>query len=193
MRFSQAPSARVISARDTAMVSMSAMTYRLSASTGPLAALVVLLLSMLVGGAAGAADFDPAEDEALAWKLSVVPVDAKAGEEVELVFAAAVAEGWIVYASDFEAELGPRPARFTFEKSAEVELIGPVRAVNSLRRTDKTWNTEYSYFEKRAEFRQKARLLKDAATVTGRIDGQTCYETTGLCALFRKPFRLQVE
>lgn len=133
------------------------------------------------------------DEDALSWTLSVVPATAKAGDEVELVFAADVAQGWILYASDFDAEMGPRPAKFTFERSADVELQGPVRAVNSLRRTDKTWKTEYSYFEKRAEFRQKARLLKDAATVTGRIDGQTCYETTGLCALFRKPFSLQVE
>ncbi len=140
---------------------------------------------------ASAADSSSPDDEALSWTLSVVPATAKAGEEVELVFAAEIAQGWILYGSDFEAELGPRPAKFCFVKSAEVELLGPVRAVGTLRRTDKTWKTEYSYFEKRAEFRQKARLLKDAAAITGRIDGQTCYETTGLCALFRKPFSLQ--
>jgi hypothetical protein len=158
------------------------------AEATPLAVLVVLVASMLVRATASAADL---EEEALQWQLSVVPATAKAGDEVELVFAADIAPGWILYASDFEAELGPRPARFTFEPGAEVELIGPVQAVRSLRRTDKTWNTEYSYFEKRAEFQQKARLIKAAGTVSGRIDGQTCYETTGLCALFRKEFRLR--
>ncbi len=145
---------------------------------------------MLVGATTGAADSSPAEDEALRWRLTVVPANAKEGDEVELVFAADIAPGWILYASDFDAEMGPRPARFTFEPNAGVELAGPVRAVNSLRRTDRTWNTEYSYFEKRAEFRQKARLRQGAESLAGRIDGQTCYETSGLCALFRKTFSL---
>jgi hypothetical protein len=163
---------------------------RLLPVDAPLAALVVLVASMLVWATASAADL-PAEEEALQWQLSVVPATAKAGDEVELVFAADIAPGWILYASDFAAELGPRPARFTFEPDAGVELIGPVKAVRSLRRTDKTWNIEYSYFEKRAEFRQKVRLLEGSPVVSGRIDGQTCYETTGLCALFRKEFRLR--
>jgi hypothetical protein len=162
------------------------------AKATPLAVLVVLVASMLVWATASAADLlGVPEEQALQWQLSVVPATARPGDEVELVFAADIATGWILYASDFEAELGPRPARFTFEPGAEVELIGPVKAVRSLRRTDKTWNTEYSCFEKRAEFRQKARLIKGSGTVSGRIDGQTCYETTGLCALFRKEFRLR--
>jgi hypothetical protein len=158
----------------------------------PSAALVVLVLSMLVRATASAADLGPADDGALQWALGVERASGEPTNEVELVFTAEISDGWILYASDFAAEIGPRPAKFSFTPDANVELLGPVRAVRSLRRTDKTWNTEYSYFEKRAEFRQKVRLRNGATTVDGRIDGQTCYEPSGLCALFSKSFALNV-
>jgi hypothetical protein len=151
------------------------------------AGLAALGLATLSGAVA---DAPPQGEKTLQWRLSVSP--GAAANEVELVFAADIASGWILYASDFEAEFGPRPAKFSFKPNEGIELVGPTRAVRSLRRTDKTWNTEYSYFEKRAEFRQTVRLRNPETVVEGRIDGQTCYEVSGLCELFTEPFTLQV-
>lgn len=139
----------------------------------------------------GAASLALAEAPAdLKWHWQVTPQSAKAGDEVELRFIADIPEGWILYSTDFKSELGPLPARFTFENNDSVALIGPVQAVNSSRRIDRNFGTEYAYFARQGEFRQKARLLKDADSINGQVKGQTCQEKDGLCALFTESFKV---
>jgi Ethanolamine utilization protein EutJ (predicted chaperonin) len=135
---------------------------------------------------------DVASSPELHWAISAVPQTANVGDAVELRFIADIPDGTIVYSSDFAAPLGPRPARFTFEANDAIELAGAVQAVRAQRRTDKTFGTEYSYFSKRAEFVQKARLLKDGALLKGRINGQTCQEKDGVCALFEESFAIEL-
>lgn len=139
-----------------------------------------------------AASTAAAQDVPLQWQWRVEPSTAKPGDSAELVFSAAIPTGFILYSSDFDAELGPRPAKFTFDSSDAIELRGPITAVQSQRRRDKTFGTEYSYFADRAEFRQKIRVLKSGASVSGRIDGQTCQEIDGLCFLFKEPFAIRL-
>lgn len=133
-----------------------------------------------------------ADETGLQWQWRVEPGKVNAGDEAEIVFSAAIPEGQILYSSDFAAELGPRPAKFVFEANDSVELQGSVSAVQSQRRKDKVFGTEYTYFANRAEFRQKVRVLKDGASVTGRIDGQTCQEKDGVCILFKEPFSIRL-
>jgi cytochrome c biogenesis DsbD-like protein len=129
-----------------------------------------------------------ASGQNLHWHVEVVPVRGKPGDEVEIVFTADIGQGWILYSSDFNVEIGPRPAKFTFDANPSLTLLGPIRAVKAQRKKDHTFHTEYSYFSSHAEFRQKARLTAPLDKVTGRIDGQTCYEESGLCELFRENF-----
>jgi hypothetical protein len=99
----------------------------------------------------------------LQWTVAAQPSDANTGDEVELRFIASIPEGLIVYSSDFAAQLGPRPARLSVEADDAIALTGPLRAIGSQRRTDKTFGSEYRYFAGRAE-----------------------------CALFRDPFTLEL-
>jgi thiol:disulfide interchange protein DsbD len=133
------------------------------------------------------------QSETLRWTVQVTPTHPQPGDTVELVFTADIASGWILYSSDFSADIGPRPARFSFEPTPGLALIDHVRPVNSLRRKDKTLKVEYSYFERRAEFRQKAKLTAPVKTIAGRIDGQTCAEESGLCQLFQKTFTANLD
>jgi thiol:disulfide interchange protein DsbD len=133
------------------------------------------------------------QSDTLRWTVQVTPTHPQPGDTVELVFTADIASGWILYSSDFSADIGPRPARFSFESTPGLELVDGVRAVKPLRRTDKTWKAEYAYFERRAEFRQKVKLTAPVTTIAGRIDGQTCFEENGLCQLFRKTFTTSLE
>jgi len=131
--------------------------------------------------------------DTLQWAVQVTPPHPQPGDTVELVFTADIASGWILYSSDFSADIGPRPARFSFEPTPGLALIDRVRAVNSLRRKDKTLKVEYAYFERRAEFRQKAKLTAPVKAIAGGIDGQTCAEESGLCQLFRKTFSTDLD
>ncbi len=128
----------------------------------------------------------------LQWNVSALPADANAGDEVLLRFVATLPEGVIVYSSDFAAQLGPRPARLSLAANDAIAITGPLQAIGSQRRTDKTFGTEYGYFAGRAEFRQQLRLTKDAARLQGEIVGQTCDERDGVCTLFREPFTLEL-
>lgn len=132
-------------------------------------------------------------DDGIAWKWRVEPAAAKPGEDATLIFSADIPAGSILYSSDFKAELGPRPAKFVFEPSDSVALEGPVEAVQAQRKKDKTFGMEYSYFAGRAEFRQKVRVLKPGAMLSGRIDAQTCQEKDGLCLLLKEPFAVRFE
>ncbi len=129
------------------------------------------------------------DGQTLRWHVAVVPAQAKPGDEVEVVFTAEIGAGWILYSSDFNVEIGPRPAKFTFDASPSLSLVGAVRAIDSKRKNDQTFGSEYSYFSTRAEFRQKARLIAPLTAVSGRIDAQTCFEESGLCELFRETFK----
>lgn len=152
-----------------------------------LRALILIAASVLSSASAAAAD-----DASLHWQWRVEPSSVKPGEEAELVFSASIPEGFILYSSDFVAELGPRPAKFKFDSSDVIELLGPVKAVQSQRRKDKTFGSEYSYFASHAEFRQKVRVLKNGTDITGTINGQTCQEKDGLCLLIKEPFAIRL-
>ena len=126
------------------------------------------------------------------WQWRVEPSNVKPGDDAEIIFSAAIPAGLILYSSDFATELGPRPAKFVFDSNERIELRGPVTAVQSQRRKDKVFGSENTYFADRVEFRQRIRVLKDGASVTGRIDGQTCQEKDGICELFKTPFAIRL-
>ena len=122
------------------------------------------------------------------WHVTFAPADAKAGDEVEIVFTADIAPGWILYSSDFNLLIGPRPAKFTFDENAGLALVGAIQPVNPRWKTDRSLGGKYSYFAEHAQFRQKARLVESTGNVSGRITGQTCFEESGLCQLFQEKF-----
>jgi hypothetical protein len=129
-----------------------------------------------------------AADPPVQWRVNLVPADAKVGDEIEIVFDADIASGWILYSSDFKLELGPLPAKFTFDANTGVTPVGEIQAVKPQWKTDKTLDGKYSYFARHAQFRQKARLVAAPGSASGRITGQTCFEESGLCQLFRETF-----
>jgi Thiol:disulfide interchange protein DsbD, N-terminal len=148
-----------------------------------------LLIAAALSGGAWAAD--PGEPT-LRWYVNVVPAQGAPADVVDVVFTADIASGWILYSSDFEVEIGPRPAKITFDPNPSLTRLGAIVAPGSQRKKDHTFGTEYSYFSGRAEFRQRVRLLAPLKAVSGRIDGQTCFEESGLCELFHESFSASV-
>jgi hypothetical protein len=147
-----------------------------------------LIAAALAGGAWAAQPDEPT----LRWHVNVVPARDAPPDVVEVVFTADIASGWILYSSDFAVEIGPRPAKFTFDANPSLIPLGVIAAPGSQRKKDHTFGTEYSYFSGRAEFRQPVRVLSPVKAVSGRIDGQTCFEESGLCELFHESFSASV-
>jgi hypothetical protein len=152
-----------------------------------LAACSLAALTLTAGSGTLRAASEFGRSDALEWSWSIEP---GAGDAYTLVAVAKIATGYIVYGSDFKGDIGPRPSRLKFDPASGGQPDGALASVAPKRRTDKTLGTEYSYFADRAEFRQRLRRPAGAKRVTGRIEGQTCYETDGTCALFRQSFDL---
>jgi thiol:disulfide interchange protein DsbD len=155
----------------------------MQAATSKAAAFLAMALITL---AVVAGPLDGDKQQTLRWHVDVVPTQDR--DVVEVVFRADIAQGWILYSSDFSLDIGPRPAKFTFDANPAVTLLGPIEPLRSQRKKDKSLGGEYSYFAGTAEFRQKVRVIAPTKNLSGRIDGQTCFEESGVCQLFREQF-----
>jgi Disulphide bond corrector protein DsbC len=129
------------------------------------------------------------ETSALRWRFELTPV-AGANDTAELILIADIDSHSLVYSSDFKSDIGPQPTAIDFSKSEGIEPVGPVVSVEPKRKKDKTWDIELGYFETRAEFRQKVKILRKDYTVRGTIAGQLCNEAEGTCTLFTQPFEM---
>ena len=122
------------------------------------------------------------------WHVTLTPANPKPGDDVEVIFSADISKGWILYSSDFHLDIGPLPTRFTFDANPALSPVGAIRPVEPKHKKDRSLGGEYTYFAGHAEFRQKAKVVAPLNGVSGRIDGQTCFEESGLCELFRETF-----
>jgi thiol:disulfide interchange protein DsbD len=124
----------------------------------------------------------------LSWRLE--PAAAAPGTEAELVIIATLSPDWVVYSSDFKAEIGPQPARLSRGPGSTLELLGPLRSIEARRKRDASLGVEYGYFSGRAEWRQRVRLPADGAAPLAVLRGQACYEANGTCYLIRREINL---
>lgn len=122
------------------------------------------------------------------WSISLSPAASRVGDEVEVILIARLSPGWIVYSSDFEAEIGPQPTRLVLTPSDAYTAAGPLISVQPRRKTERIWDLELGYFAQRAEFRQRIKILRENFRVEGVVKGQLCSETDGTCSLFTEKF-----
>lgn len=145
-----------------------------------------LLLFILVSSKILAQD----AEEISKWNVSVSNKNAKAGEEVELVFSATIDKNWKLYSSDFKNEIGPLPTEFQFSETGDYKLVGKIEPVKPKKTVDSTWDVAYTYFVDKAEFRQKIKLTQKDFVVKGTIKGLLCSNKDGLCVPFQESFQV---
>lgn len=106
------------------------------------------------------------------WDTEVKKID---DDIYDLVMNASIDEGWYLYSQDI-LEDGPIPTSFTFENdNKDFELIDRVKESESHRKFDKIFEMDLAYFEGKASFTQKIKLLnKDVSTINGFVDFQSC-------------------
>jgi thioredoxin-related protein len=111
------------------------------------------------------------------------------GNEYELIFTAKLDKGWRMYSQDKANLDGPFPTEFSFEKSADFEIVGKkvdasasankwlvtLNESNVINAYDPTFRMDLKYFEDTAEFRQKIRVNDpSAAVVKGELSFMLC-------------------
>lgn len=120
------------------------------------------------------------------WQKSVE--QPKPGDEIDLTFTAQIDDGWYLYSTDFDPDLGPLVTEFTFEPHESYELIGEIQPINPKKKYDSLWEGEITYFRKTGVFVQKVRVLSENPVITGSYFYQVCTDVDGKCIPFDEPF-----
>ncbi len=96
--------------------------------------------------------------------------------EIEVVFTAAIAPGWHVYAPDCPPG-GPNPATITTEKAVGAKAVGGLKASGNARSLfDPVFGMQVKYFEGQAVFAQRYRITSPAYAVKGYLEYSACDE-----------------
>lgn len=100
--------------------------------------------------------------------------EAKIGETIELIFEVKIEKDWYIYSSDVDPDIGPIPTSFEFVAHPSYELVGGIAPMGAKKKYDKTWKAEVTYFEGKAEFRQKVKILQKDPKIEGSFEFQCC-------------------
>ena len=110
--------------------------------------------------------------------------------EYDIVFKTRIDDGWHQY-SLTEVPDGPRPTYIEFKKSADYELVGPVKESKPHKTYDKIFEVDVYYFEKSATFTQRIKLKTDKTVeVAGIFECQACTEEK--CVFMNPPHKFSV-
>lgn len=116
------------------------------------------------------------------FSTEVTSETAKTGDEVELVFKAAITSNWYMYTFGFDPECGPIPLEIIIEPDNAFDLVGDLVAVKDKGKHDENFDCDVRYFDGTGEFRQKIRLLKPGQLkVKASFEGQACSNISGQC------------
>lgn len=98
--------------------------------------------------------------------------------EYDLKFNATIDDGWHLYSiKKAKGEDGPNPTSFSFNKSADYELVGPLKEGKTIKEHDKVFDMDVEYFKHSAVFTQRIKLKSDKAiTIKGKSEYQACTE-----------------
>ena len=94
--------------------------------------------------------------------------------EAEVVFTAAIDNGWHVYSTDL-GDGGPISATFNIDNKSGVELVGKLKPVGKEVATfDKLFEMKVRYFENTAKFVQKVKFTGGAYAIEGYLEYGAC-------------------
>jgi len=127
----------------------------------------LLLFSVLLSFFSQAQIIEPAD-----WKFESKKIS---DNEFELTFTAFIDEYWAVY-SQFVEEGGPLPTNFVFEANSDYELIDNVveDELNKVSKYDSVFEMIVPKFYRKAQFKQRVKLLSNNASITGNLEYMTC-------------------
>lgn len=92
----------------------------------------------------------------------------------ELQFIATIDRGWHLYSQDIP-EGGPVPTSFHIEKNSNITLIDTVIEPKAISENDPNFDMILKFFDKKAVFKQKVRVLKtQPTTVKGYLEFMCC-------------------
>ncbi|MFN3403919.1 MAG: protein-disulfide reductase DsbD domain-containing protein [Cytophagaceae bacterium] len=115
------------------------------------------------------------------WSSSVSKQEVKVGETVDLIFTAKIKDGWYLYSSDFDENLGPMVTTLEIEPHPTFQSVGKLKPVGAKKKYDDMWGGEYTYFVGTAKFIQTVKILKENPVIRINLIGQACTDVSGKC------------
>jgi len=95
-------------------------------------------------------------------------------EHAVLSFTAVIDEGWHVYATKLESDMGPIPTEIVFDKVEGATLVGGIQEPKPHKEYDPNFDMELSWFDTKVTLTQKVKLTAPFAKVTGELTYMTC-------------------
>jgi DsbC/DsbD-like thiol-disulfide interchange protein len=93
--------------------------------------------------------------------------------EATVYFKATIEPNWHIY-STYIGDGGPIKTSFTFSSSKEFTLAGKIVEPTPIKKFEKAFNMNVTYFENSVIFQQKIKLKAAQATVKGKLEYMTC-------------------
>ncbi len=130
------------------------------------------LLALCASVMTFAQPLDPIILNPIMWSSSVEKIS---DDEYKITYKASIERGWHIYDMG-PYEGGPMATTFTFEPSAEYELVGGMEVNGELKRHhDKNFNMEIGYYEGEVTFSQVVK--SSAATIVATVDYMVCNDS----------------
>jgi thiol:disulfide interchange protein len=117
--------------------------------------------------------FSNAQQDPVTWSSAVEEISAT---EYLLIFTAKIEKGWHLYSQKEPEEPGPIPTTFIFEdKDTAYKLLGATEESESITEFDNIFETELSFFDDQATFKQKVKILKPGLNrIQAYVEYQAC-------------------
>ena len=122
------------------------------------------------------------------WHTEVSKKTVAVNEEIDLIFLVTIDPDWYLYSTDFDPDCGPIVTSFTFVPDPGYALVGGIKPINAIDKHDEVFDCDVRIFKKKAEFRQRIKVLSPNLKISGAYDYQVCTEIDGKCIPFDDEF-----
>ncbi|AEL25475.1 protein-disulfide reductase DsbD family protein [Cyclobacterium marinum] len=126
------------------------------------------------------------------WDIQLDQKNPQVGDELTLIFKAAIPTNWYIYSNEFDPNLGPLLTEVKLEESKGISLIGSLEAIGSKQKYDEIWEGDITYFDKEGLFHQKLILNEENAVIKGTLEYQMCSDITNQCINYQEDINISL-
>lgn len=122
------------------------------------------------------------------WTIELSETNPAVGDEIDIIFKAAVDDKWYLFANDFDPDCGPMLAEVSFDEIDNFQLVGGLKAIGAQAKRDEIFDCDVKIFKKHGEFRQRIKVTGQPLHIAGSIEGQVCTDVDGKCVQVEDDF-----
>lgn len=122
--------------------------------------------------------------EAPEWEVEVKESSFAKGDTLTVFFTAEIPDEWYMYSNDFDPSVGPMVTEFQYNKNKDFQQLGDLEPIGQKKKYDEIFEGEYTYFTKKAKFKQKFIVNSESPDISVMASYQICSEVNGQCIPF---------